>query len=859
MTKSPASKPLQRGVTRRQFLAGTAAVAGGWVLLQGGWSRARQFLGPDGLDTGAARAAGYTVKHTLCFQCGASCGLTALVREGAPPSEENFLLFGNQHPDHPQRGFCGRGATAVYTWNSPLRIRKPLKRVGERGEGRFEEISWDQALDEIAAKLKALVDVEGARSVAFTAHDLREYPQWLAWPLGAANTVNQPSTCNTSGISARRWMMGAAYQHHAAVDPDYDHARYVVFPGRSLHAPIGALHRLAKARQQGARAVFLNPAMPEAAFADAEWIPILPGTDAAFLLAVCHTLIHEQRYDAEFVARHTNLPFLLKADDKPLTEADREAGGEVGRFFLYDTASGGLAAHTTEGVAPGLTHRGTVRLADGSSAEVTTAFNRLVEHLAEYTPEYAEGITQVPAATLVRVARELHTRQGVVEDTWYNARNGNDTDAVMAIMTVNALLGNFDQPGGLCFRPGARVPATMSRAADGQVSTLLRHSFRMDDTRSVDRMKYPETNGTFDAVLQAILEGEPYPIKALFVLGTTVLQRDPNTRRVEAALRKLDLIVTNEILAQEITDWSDYVLPAEMFLERRRLSGIPWTLTAAVGWQEAVTRPPPGVEARSDVWIMLEILRRAYPERAALVGYNETLSDHDTFKREFLDKLEDLQLEGLAKSWELDADELRQELATQGFKVLQGQRYGQVPYVRPFATPSGRFEVYAFHPVLRGYREHGFATWFPPPAYTLPAQPDEFYLVSGKNPITASGAAGLAYPARFLSDRAVWLHPADAERLGLSAGDPIEVTGLDVDWTAQAAVRVTPRVKQGVAFIYSFSGGYRQRRVREDDRFRFLSEGLNPHWFAKAHLEPVTGAAANNASVRIRKVSSAVG
>lgn len=842
----------RHGLSRRTFLAGSAAVIGGLALMRGGWALSQQFWGAQGLDLEAAKAAGYTVKHTMCFQCGAACGLTALVKEGAPPSEESILLFGNQHPDHPQRGFCGRGATAMYTWNSPLRIRKPLKRIGARGEGRFEEISWDQALDEIAAKLKEVVETYGARSVALTSHDLGEFVQWLGWPLGTPNIVHHQSTCNTAGVVARRWMMGSAFSHHAVVDPDYDNLRYVIFPGRTISAPIGIVHRLTKARQHGARVVFLNPAMPDTAFADAEWLACKPGTDAAFFLGLCHVLVSENRIDRDFLARYTNLPFLLKPDGKPLTEADLVTDGNANRFAL--TRNGEIVYHDDEGVIGDLEYSGTVTLANRQRLNVTSAYNRLVAHLADYTPEQVAAITGLPAATVTRIARELHVMQGVVEDTWYNTRNGNDTDAVMAIFTVNALLGNFDKPGGLCFRPGARVPSVMSRGSDGQVTTILGHSFFMDDTRSVDRIKYPETNGTFDAVLEAMISGEPYPIKALFVAGTTVFQRDTNTKRVEEALRNLDLVVTNEILAQEMTDWSDYVLPAEMFLERDRLSSISWTLTASVAKQVAVTSPPPGVDARHDVWIMLEILRRAYPERAAMVGYDETLSDYATFKREYLGQIEELTLKGLANNWNLDPDELRRELHHHGFKVLQPQRYYRVPYTTPFGTPSGRLELYALHPVLRGYRAHGFAAHVPPTAYTLPQAPNEFYLVNGKNPISASGPAGLAYPAKFISTRAVWMHPDDAARLAISDGDTIEVEGLDTGWKANAEVRVTPRVAPGVLFIYSYTGGYRQRKVAEDSRFKFLSEGLNPHWFAKGYFDPITGSGANNASVRIRKV-----
>jgi len=842
-----------RGISRRQFLVGSAAVATGALLAQKGWVDAQPFFRDDGIDVEGLERAGYRVRHTICHQCGAGCGLTALIRGNGPVQEDSLLILPNQHPDHPQRGYCGRGASAAYTWNSPLRLRTPLKLVGPRGSGRFEAISWDQALDEIAAKLRTIIDRDGARSLAITTHDFGTEAQWLAWPLETPNLIGQASTCNTAGIVGRRWMMGSTYQHHAAIDPDYDNLRYVLFPGRSLNAPIGAVHRLAKAREHGAKVVFLNPAHPDVAFADGEWLSCKPGTDAAFMLGVANVLVSENRYDAHFVRNYTNLPFLVKPDGRLLRAADLEEGGDTATFVLWDSASGGLANHDAEGAQPDLTYSGSITLADGTSSPVTTAWNLLVEHLRSYAPGDVAAITGVPAATISRVARELHTMQGVVEDTWYNTRNGNDTDAIMGLMTVNGLLGNLDRPGGLCFRPGARLPGVMSRASDGTVSTILGDRMETNPGRRIDQLLYPETNGTFEAVVKGILEHDPYQINALIMVGATLFHRDPNAKRIEAALQALELVVNVDIVHQEVCDWSDYVLPSDMFLERDRLSSVSWTHTAAVAKADKVTDPPPGVDARANEWIMLEILRRAYPERAAAIGYHEGLKAPSTFRNEFLGRIQDAQIAGLASNWNLDPDEVRATLRRNGFITLREQRYGEIPYNTKLATPSGRLEIYASRPVDQGWRAHGFAYHFDPPAYTMPSAPDEFYLVNGKSPIGSSGVASLAFPTQFLVDNALWMHPSDAARLSLSDGDSVELEGLDTGWKATTEVRVTPRVHPGVAFTYSYTGGNRQGVVRDDPRFSKLSRGINPQWFSKSYVDPITGSNHNNASVRIRR------
>ena len=111
---------------------------------------------------------GWEAHPCACNMCGGYCGLLAMHKKGEKPSQQTVKIMPN--PTHPQRGCCARGASAMWMWNHPLRLKKPLKRVGEKGEGKFEEISWDQALDEIAAKVKAIVETDGERAVAMTSH-----------------------------------------------------------------------------------------------------------------------------------------------------------------------------------------------------------------------------------------------------------------------------------------------------------------------------------------------------------------------------------------------------------------------------------------------------------------------------------------------------------------------------------------------------------------------------------------------------------------------------------------------------------------------------------------------------------------
>lgn len=155
-------RPQTPAVSRRTLLGAAAAVAGGasGVL---GWTAADA---ATAREVEALKAEGWEAHPCACMMCGGYCGLLAMHKKGAPVSQETVRIMPN--PTHPQRGCCARGASAMWVWNHPLRLKKPLKRVGERGEGKFKEVTWDEALDDIAARVKKIVETDGERAVSMT-------------------------------------------------------------------------------------------------------------------------------------------------------------------------------------------------------------------------------------------------------------------------------------------------------------------------------------------------------------------------------------------------------------------------------------------------------------------------------------------------------------------------------------------------------------------------------------------------------------------------------------------------------------------------------------------------------------------
>ncbi|MEM1873561.1 MAG: molybdopterin-dependent oxidoreductase, partial [Acidilobaceae archaeon] len=568
--------------------------------------------------------------------------------------------------------------------------------------------------------------------------------------------------------------------------------------------------------------------------------------------------------------RYTNAPFLIKPDGRPLVEADVVAGGRTGVYLVFDARTGRLEDHT-RAADPHLTYTGRVTLADGREIEVTTAFNLLRERAAKYPPEEAEKITGAPATTIRRIAREFALYRGVADDTWWTVWNGLvDTYAVMAILILNMLVGSYERPGGLCFPLGRRMPAigsvvtvggktywrpvwadTIPEAHPGLPQELWGNA---TETR-IDLRKYPATTMNFDVILDAIIKDDPYPVRALFTFATDPITRDMDTEKVKEALKKLELFVAFDVVITDSGMYADYILPDTIYMERDFVTSNKWSLHAAIQKQNKAVNPPPGCEARDMLWAFMEIIRRAWPEKARALGWKDEYRDYSRYESEFLPKMEEAILRRTAAAWAADlrvsADELYarmdKELKEKGYIVLARKTYSPAGLAaRP--TPSRKLEIYALRSFADGIDP---LPDYIPPNYTPPRGGNEFYLISGKSPLVSVHGT-LMNPMRWLLDRTVWMNPKDAERLGVKDGDEIELEGIDSGRKARVKVTVTDKVVEGTLFTYAQSHG---RAIKPPKGMEWIREGLNPNTLIKAIVVGRVGVGATNCSVRVRKVS----
>lgn len=850
-------------ISRRSFIGALGAGAAAGTVPLAGWSAVAEQISE-------LKKQGWESRPLACCMCGARCGLIAMHKPGTKPSRETLRILPN--PEHPQRGFCGRGAQTLWAWNHPLRIQTPLKRKGTRGSGEFESISWDQALTEIAAKLKAIVEKDGEKAVLLTSHNFTAYQHWFANTLGTPNVINHSSTCNSASTAARRAVFGPTYGGLGKVEPDYANARYLLLAGRTLNCAMGVFSTASAARDRGCRLVFVDPRMPEGALGESEWIGIRPGTDAAFLHGLIHVGMKENLVDWEWLRRWTNAGYLVTDEMRPVTEAMIKKGGRARTFAVIDEVTGQMRFQGPKlndknqpvgfdedpAVKPTLSWQGEVTLSDGSRIHAQTAFAAFAGVNAKYTPQYVESITGIAASKILQTARDFFILKGVCDDGWYSSRNGNDVECYMLMNILNLFTGTFDQKGGCIITSGAGFGAPAIKKAGTQCTGPTGEKWEVPAGKPLDKSFFPEGIGTLWSTFEAMKTGKPYPIRAMIMTGCSMFHREANSQRLIDAFNSLELIVSQDLLPQESNDYADYVLPSTFFLENHEYLGVNYALEGWVQKSDAMIDPPEGIQARHDIWQLLEIVRRMYPERAARAGYTEEIKDSAGWKAWWNKQIVDTNwAKWIAKKNEASAglgDRIAREVEEKGFAFVNAKKYGKVPYVSPFTSPTGKGEIVSFYaatvPSAKGLMplpEH-YAT----PCYTQPKAANEFVIASGKDSATCCGVTLFTQPSKYTGDRTLWMHPTDAQRLGIKTGDTVEVEGIDTGVKARTTVKVTRRVKDGVLFNYGFSGGVRTKHLPPE--YDWCRQGLNTHWLATGKSQVSCGNMSNNVSVRIKRV-----
>ncbi|MBK7896448.1 MAG: molybdopterin-dependent oxidoreductase [Candidatus Promineifilaceae bacterium] len=281
---------------------------------------------------------------TMCEMCVWRCGVRAKVENGRVTK-----LEGNPEHAHSLGNLCARGQSGLMNTYDPDRVLTPLIRVGQRGEGKFRQASWDEALDLVAASLQQIKDTYGPEAVVFSStHNLSQVQfENLLNAFGSPNYGTQRSLCFNAMIVANQMTFGLEEPNRS-----YEGLKYLILTGRNLMEAISTSETsiLSHAIDRGLKVVYLDPRFTKTAAKSSDWLPVRPGSDLAFHLALLNVIISEERYDHDFVSQYT-VGFDQLAEEirpytpewaAPITDISAETIRRIAREFS-DAAPNALA------------------------------------------------------------------------------------------------------------------------------------------------------------------------------------------------------------------------------------------------------------------------------------------------------------------------------------------------------------------------------------------------------------------------------------------------------------------------------------------------------------------------------------
>ena len=640
-------------------------------------------------QTSSSSRTGYSV----CTICDIGCQLRAV-------SEEGRLTRILAH-DSPAvaRNICYKGTAAPMIHNHVDRLRKPLKRIGERGSDRWEEISYPQAMDEIAERLSAVVSRYGPEALAVstsgwntqTTHGLDRRFMNL---LGAPNWISGVSLCagNTAAVNRLTygWMPF----------PDISNTSCVVLLGHNprKHSWTPIFNQIEGARRRGAEIIVVDPRVSEQAERATMHLQIRAGTDAALLLGWLKVILDEKLYDEGFVR------------------------------------------------------------------EWCVGFEELRARVDEYPLERVAEITGVEASLIARAARVYAKADGaVIPWTPITDQQLDSTSGIRLQSILRAITGNLDVVGGELLHglpPGWRSEAELQlhdAITPEQRSKQLGYTKHPVYTYRTAEILRPHLERVWgqpwvdqvmgchmanpSEVFRAMADGDPYPVKAFFVLGNNALLSYPNQHQVHRGMLNQDLIVAHEIFMTPTAMLADYVLPGDVFTERNHIADT-WGWSNRLTLSEAVADAPE--EGSSTFRFWTDLARR--------MGFAEH------FPWNTLEEVLDHRLEPSGRTWEEFRSSTVMDLSPPAFRKYRGTG---------FATPSGKVELSSSILADLGFDPLPYHRPAPQPSAEYP------YLVfSGvrEDPFFQTGQRNIGVLRRRSPAPRFFLHPDDAEREGLVEG-----------------------------------------------------------------------------------------
>ncbi len=755
-------------------------------------------------DTGKIRKA----IPSACWQCVTRDGIIGYVEEG-----RLVKIEGNPELPRTNGKLCARGQAGVNIIYNPDRVLYPLKRMGKRGEGRWQKISWDEALDllvnggEIAGrKVKGLKELRDAGTPEqFMFHygrmkgsDGKLIKDYFLAAYGTKTIGNHTGICESAKWTAQELTWGGHYDNW-----DFDNTNFILNFGSDVlechtnHVPMA--QRCIAAVARGAPMYTFDVRLSNTAAKSTEWVPIKPGTDLAVVLAMCNVLMENGICDREFIETYSNV-----------TAADLKA------------------------------------------------------HLAEYTPEWAEGISGVPADKIRTIALAYGRRRPSVCISYRGAvMHYNGVQTERAILMLESIAGNIDCPGGRCRAVGASWKCTIPKP-----KTKGKKLHLLDGEEGA--YAYP-THHASHQVLNMIRKGPERPDIYMVYCYNPVYANADCQGNIDV-LKDESLIpffVAVDVAIAEGSELADLVLPDATYLER-------WTADDMVcpsQVKEYYIRQPmvkPLGEARNFCDVVVDIARRLDIDLGVSsaeefvkdccdntpgvmeAGGFEYMKQHGAWydksaKPAYFSHAQEVDVTGATLD-QATGVYYKKESDDKDYSSLDGkhaaaqyvaQRCGDGVARRAFPPDSHRWKSGLLELRSKALADKGFdelPSWMPVPEHEKMG-PDDLILTTFKvNVQTHSRTQSCKWLTEIYHENPAWLNPKTAATRGIKDGDLIKVRSSVGEIETKA--RVTEAVIPGVVAISHHMGhwaygGYASGKACKENYGHVCEPDCHHKWWGK--------------------------
>jgi molybdopterin-containing oxidoreductase family molybdopterin binding subunit len=788
-----ADRPPGWRLTRRTFLAGCAAIAG--TAAVAGKLVDDTFLG--GLQPAQAAAPAVVeqlVRTGHSNNCDGACGHLVHVADGKVKLVEGApwgakTIDGRTVPKAYPPRICLRGVSQLENLYSGDRIKYPYKRVGARGSGQWQRISWDEATTMVADNLQSvqtkygkdavwiapytgsLAILEGVVGIGFR----------LASVIGAAagdfEGDNEGDSATPAGWNyvlvdpTNPSNGGGFFDGHESTD--FLNAKAIVLWANNVaETSIPDWRVMKDAQAQGATLIAIDPRFTATSAGSDAWLPIRPGTDTGLIDAVINYVIQKKLFDAPYLRAYTVAPYLVN----PKTKKWLRTGdvGLTGDDYVVATASGKVVA------AKGAHSPQLLGTFKAGSLDAPTALQVLADTMAKYTPEYASSIIDIPAADILALAElwgnthPVAVRAGFALSHWYYG------DLTMqALLTLQALTGNIGVHGG-----------GVTTFAGGLTTTAF----------DLPGFWAPKGTTMFTVLepmqaCDAMLNDKPHPVKAAWFMVDNFAQQMSDRNQVIKALQALDFSVVSDYVMSATADLADVVLPVATYMEKTDLLS---SNNFYLQYMPNVVQPL--WESKSDL--------EAVSAVATKMGYGKYFTNTaDEYLKEILhigDPNANSNVVGL--TW----DEL-----VSGAPHLNTPELPYVPFFdKQFPTKSGKIEFYVemlapydqvvcdYKPPIEAAADNPLAAKYPLTflsTHTKFRTHSQYCNLPWLNEVTADGEGFLE------------INPTDAKQRGITEGQVVRVFNDRGEMKVYA--KLTQSIKPGVVNCYQ--GGWDTLAVKQ--------------------------------------------